>query len=64
MIFVRIGVVISWRLNEWLSTNSNDSVESENDNISDSKTAKENDDSEDDTNMNINVGETVSEMDV
>ena len=63
MICTGIGVVMSWRLNEWLSTNSNDSVESENDSIPESKTVDENDDSGDDTISNINVGEAVSETD-
>jgi hypothetical protein len=40
MIFAGIGVVMSRRLNEWPSTNSNDGVKSEKDERSDSKTVE------------------------
>jgi hypothetical protein len=39
-------------------------VKSEDDNISDSQTVDENDDSGDDTNINLDVGKTVSKIDV
>jgi hypothetical protein len=64
MIFSGIGVVLSWRLNEWLSTNSDDGVESEDEKIPKSKTVEENYDSGDDTNANHDVDETVSVTDV
>ena len=64
MVYAGIGVAISWRLNEWLSTNSNDGANYEDAKNPESKTIDDNEDSGYDTKSKLDDGETVSEKDV
>jgi hypothetical protein len=64
MVYAGIGVAISWRLNEWLSTNSNDGANYEDAKNPESKTIDDNEYSGDDTKSKLDDGETVSEKDV